>query len=181
MAPPRVTPFITFEEAAIRQAIAVCSGMPQFMWQLGAAVASLVRGGTATKADIRRGVSILVGNDSTDLPFRPYDVLEPLEHMLGLQGRREQDLLWLLLWRVANTSSLVADEAQQHFIIDQSLLELDDNDAWKQRLIALVNLDVLHIPRPGAFSFRVPIFAEGFRSPRQAQQFQVRRQRASVL
>jgi hypothetical protein len=181
VAPPRVTPFITFEEAAIRQAIGVCSGMPQFMWQLGAAAASLVRGGTATKADIRRGVSILVGNDLLDLPFRPYDVLEPLEHMLGLQGRREQDLLWLLLWRVANTSSLVADEAQQHFVIDQTMLELDDNDAWKQRLIALVNLDILNIPRPGAFSFRVPIFAEGFRSPRQAQQFQVRRQRASAL
>ena len=78
-----------------------------------AAAVSIVRGGTATKADICRGVSILVGNISVDLPFRPYDVLEPLEHMLGLQGRREQDLLWLLLWRVANTSSLVADEAQQ--------------------------------------------------------------------
>ena len=179
-APARVAPFITFEEVKTRRAIAVCSGMPQFMWQLGAA-AALAQVARLRRRDIRRGVSILVRNDSVDLPFRPYDVLEPVEHMLGLQGRREQDLLWLLLWRVANTSSLVADEAQQHFVIDQSLLELDDNDAWKQRLISLVNLGILDIPRPGAFSFRVPIFAEGFRSPRQAQHFQVRRQRASVL
>ena len=100
--------------------------------------------------------------------------------MLGIQGQREQDLLWLLLWRVAHSSSLIADEAQQNFIIDQSLLELDEPDGWKSRLLFLVDLEILEISRPSMYRFRVPIFAEGFRAARQEYSYRLRHQRAGA-
>jgi hypothetical protein len=178
VAPNCLTPYIQFDERAIQYAIRLCAGMPQFMWQVGAATAFLVRSGPATRADVRRAVTALVGDTSGKLPFRPYDVLEPLEYMLALQGAREQDFLWLLLWRIADASSLVAEQATQYFVLDQTLLELDNRDGWERRLLSLVELDILQMPKRSAYQFKVPIFAEGFRVPRNRQEYLVRRQRA---
>jgi hypothetical protein len=114
---------------------------------------------------------------SVDLPFKAYDVLEPLEYMLGLHGAREQDLFWLLLWRVAHASSLANEQVQQHFIVDQELLQIDNSEAWKSRLIALVDLNILEIPRPSMYRFRVPIFAEAFRATKHRHNYHVRLQR----
>src|SRR6202040_1890742 len=127
---------------------------------------AIVRSGPVTKADVRQGVSALLGERGIDLPFKAYEVLEPIEHMLGMEGPREQDLLWLLLWRVSNSSSLVVDEAQLNYIVDQSLLELDEFESWKSRVLSLVDLGILEMPRKSMYRFRVPIFAEGFRAPR---------------
>lgn len=179
IAPSRVVPFVTFEEPAVRYAMDLCGGMPQFMWQLGATVVSQVRGGPAFRADVRSAVSMLVGNSMEDLPFKPYDVLEPIEHMLKLQGRREEDLLWLLLRRVALNSSLTATEAS-HFLIEQTLLELDSREAWRRRLSQLVELDILNTPRPHSYSFKVPIFAEAFRSVRYQHDQSIRAQRVAL-
>ena len=180
VSPDKLAPYVAFAGEPVRYAIDMCAGMPQFLWQLGAATTAIVRSGPVTKADVRQGVSALVGGRSIDLPFKAYEVLEPIEHMLGLQGQREQDLLWLLLWRVANSSSLVVDEAQQSYIIDQSLLELDELEAWKSRLLSLVDLDILEMPRSSMYRFRVPIFAEGFRAPRQQHAYHLRHQRAGT-
>jgi hypothetical protein len=178
VAPNRLTPYIQFDDSAIQYAIRLCAGMPQFMWQVGAATAYLVRSGPATRADVRRAVTALVGDTSAELPFKPYDVLEPLEYMLALQGAREQDLLWLLLWRIADASSLVAEQAPQHFVLDQTLLGLDDRDCWEKRLLSLVELDILEMPKRSTYQFKIPIFAEGFRAPRNQQECLVRQQRA---
>ena len=177
VSPSRLASYIQFDETAIQYAIRLCAGMPQFMWQLGAATAFLVRSGPATRSDIRRAVTALVGDASNELPFKPFDVLEPLEHMLALQGARERDLLWLLLWRIAAASSLVAEEATQYLVLDQTLQELDSLERWKERLASLVQLDILEIPKPSAYQFKVPIFAEGFRARRNQQEYQVRLQR----
>ncbi|MFF0923242.1 hypothetical protein ACFYE8_26500 [Rhizobium leguminosarum] len=179
ISPDKLTPYMRFTGDPVRYAIDLCAGMPQFLWQLGAATSAIVRSGPVSKADVRQGVSVLVGERTLDLPFKAYEVLEPIEHMLGLQGQREQDLLWLLLYKVANSSSLVVDEAQQSFIIDQSLLELDEFEGWKQRLISVVNLSILEMTRPAMYRFKVPIFAEGFRALRQQQKYLVRHQRAA--
>lgn len=180
VSPDKLAPYVSFTGEPVRYAIEMCAGMPQFLWQLGAATTAIVRSGPVTKADVRQGVSALVGGRSIDLPFKAYEVLEPIEHMLALQGQREQDLLWLLLWRIANSSSLVVDEAQQSYIIDQSLLELDELEAWKSRLLSLVDLEILEMPRSSMYRFRVPIFAEGFRAPRQQHAYQLRHQRAGT-
>jgi len=137
----------------------------------------LVRAGPATRADVRRAVTLLVRDASGELPFQPYNILQPLEYMLDLQGGREPDLLWLLLWRIADVSSLVAEQAPQHFILDQTLLELDDGEHWKKRLLLLVELGILEMPKPSSYQFKVPIFAEGFRAPRNQQERNVRYQR----
>src|SRR5206468_5805083 len=142
---------------AIQFAISCSAGMPQFLWQIGAATAALVRSGPVTRSDIRRGITKIVG-DSRDLPFKAYDVLEPIEHMLGMYSAKEQDLLWMLLWRVANVTSLVAPHAQQHLIIDSSLLELDEQQAWIRRLLSLVALKILDLQGATTYSFHVPIF-----------------------
>jgi hypothetical protein len=150
------------------------------MWQIGAATAARVRSGPATKGDIRSSVVALVNHRSDDLPFRPYDVLEPIEHMLGLHKERERDLLWLLLRRVALHSSLANTQVARHFILDQSLLELDTKDGWSKRLALLVDLDILAVPQPQSYSFRVPLFAEAFRAVRNNHEQTVRLQRASL-
>jgi hypothetical protein len=180
VSPPKLAPYLDFGGDPVRYAIDMCAGMPQFLWQLGATIAAIVRSGPVTTSDVRHAVSALVGERSVDLPFNAYDVLEPIEHMLGLQGQREQDLLWLLLWRVANSSSLVVREAQQNFIVDQPLLELDELEGWRNRLLALVDLEILEMPRPSMYRFRVPIFAEGFRAQRQLHSYQMRLQRAAT-
>ena len=180
IAPDKLAPYMNFGGELVRYAIELCAGMPQFLWQLGAATSAIVRSGPVSKADVRQGLAVLVGERSIELPFKTYEVLEPIEHMLGLQGQREQDLYWLLLYRVANSSSLVVDEAQQSFIIDQSLLELDEFEGWKQRLISLCNLSILEMTRPAMYRFKVPIFAEGFRALRQQQKYLIRHQRAGT-
>ena len=202
IAPARVSPFVQFDDAAIHYAIRLCAGMPQFMWQVGAATTFLVRSGPATRADVRHAVSMLINGTSaylplksydvleplahaiseisTDLPFKPYDVLEPLEHMLALHGRQEADLLWLLLWEIANASSLVAEQAQEYFALNP-LLDIDnDSDAWRRRLRLLVELKILEMPNPrtSAYRFKVPICAEAFRAPHNRQENSIRRQRS---
>lgn len=180
ISPDKLAPYLSFSGEPVRYGIDMCAGMPQFLWQLGAATSANVRSGPVTKADIRQGVSSLVGGGVGDLPFKAYDVLEPIEHMIGLQGQRELDLLWLLLWRVANSSSLVVPQAQQSYIVDQSLLELDEFEGWKARLLALVDLEILEMPGPSMYQFKVPIFAEGFRAARQHHSYNMRHQRASI-
>ena len=180
ISPNKLAPYVGFTGEPVRYGIEMCAGMPQFLWQLGAATCAIVRSGPVTKADIRQAVSALVGGGVAELPFKAYDVLEPIEHMIGLQGQRELDLLWLLLWRVANSSSLVVPQAQQSYIVDQSLLELDEFESWKARLLALVDLEILEMPGPSMYQFKVPIFAEGFRAARQQHSYNMRHQRASI-
>jgi hypothetical protein len=84
VAPLRVSPFIQFDIDAVDYAIELCAGMPQFMWQVGAATACRIRSGPAVRGDIRAAVGALVDERQDDLPFKPYDVLEPLEHNLEL-------------------------------------------------------------------------------------------------
>ena len=106
-------------------------------------------------------------------------VLEPIEHMLKLQGGREEDLLWLLLRRIALNSSLAATEAN-HLLIEQALLELDSRAGWQKRLNQLVELDILTVPKAQCYSFKVPIFAEAFRSHRYQHEQLIRTQRAAL-
>lgn len=177
VAPNRLAPFVTFQDQAIQHAIDLCAGTPQFMWQVGAASAAMVRNGPITRVDVRQAVASLMDDRSTDLPFKPYDVLEPLEYMLGLHGKREQDLYWVLLWRAAFGSSLANEHVQQHFIVDAELLQIESAEAWRDRLLGLVELGILEIPRPSMYRFRVPIFAEAFRAPKHRHGYLVRLQR----
>lgn len=177
IAPARVAPFVQFEPTAIEYGINLCAGMPQFMWQLGAATVHAVRGGVALRSDVRSAVSALVDGDHTKLPFKSYDVLEPIEHMLSLQGDRERDLLWLLLRRVAQTSSLSALHAPWHFLIESQLLELDNKPSWNRRLQTLVELKILTAEANNSYRFKVPLFAEGFRAARADYDAEVRLRR----
>ena len=145
ISPPQVRPFVQFDSDAVAYGTTLCAGMPQFMWQIGAATAARVRGGPAVRGDIRSSVGALVNGRPDDLPFKPYDVLEPLEHMLSLQGERERDLLWLLLRRVALHSSLANIQVARHFIVDQTLLDLNSKENWNKRLRLLGELNVLTV------------------------------------
>lgn len=180
IAPQRVKPFVQFDQAAIEYAAQISAGMPLFMWQLGAATAALVRSGGANKTDVRRAVQALVLDDGITLPFKAYEILEPLEHMLGLRPEPEPDLLWMLLYRVANSTSLVAPEANVGFILDQTLLGVRDKDVWRKHLVDLTEIGILEIPKPGEYRFKIPIFAEGFRAPKQWGEFTLRHQRATI-
>ena len=180
IAPQRVKPFVQFDQAAIEYAAQISAGMPLFMWQLGAATAALVRSGRANKTDVRRAVQALVLDDGVTLPFKAYEILEPLEHMLGLRPEPEPDLLWMLLYRVANSTSLVAPEANVGFILDQTLLGVRDKDVWRKHLVDLTEIGILEIPKPGEYRFKIPIFAEGFRAPKQWGEFTLRHQRATI-
>lgn len=180
IAPVPVRPFVQFDADAIEYGVSLCAGMPQFMWQVGAAVAALVRGGPAVRGDIRSAVGALVNERGDELPFKPYDVLEPLEHMLSLHGSRERDYLWLLLRRVAINSSLANAQVSRHFIVEQTLLELDTKEEWNKRLRLLVELDILTVPQPQNYAFTVPIFAEAFRASRNNHEQSVRLQRVSL-
>lgn len=164
IAPARVKPYVEFDSSAIEYGVQLCAGMPQFMWQLGAATVFALRSGRALRSDVRAAVSALVDGDHTRLPFRSYDVLEPIEHTLGLQGDRERDLLWLLLRRVALTSSLSTLHTPRHFLIESQLLELDAKSGWNKRLQTLVDLKILIAESNGSYRFKVPLFAEGFRA-----------------
>ncbi|WLB53903.1 AAA family ATPase [Bradyrhizobium japonicum] len=177
VAPSRLAPFVSFQDQAIQHAIDLCAGTPQFMWQVGAASAAMVRSGPIARVDVRQAVASLMDDRSSDLPFKPYDVLEPLEYMLGLHGKREQDLYWVLLWRAAFGSSLANEHVQQHFIVDAELLQIESAEAWRDRLLGLVELGILEIPRPSMYRFRVPIFAEAFRAPKHRHGYLVRLQR----
>lgn len=179
VAPSRLAPFVSFQDQAIRYAIDLCAGTPQFMWQVGAASTAMVRSGLIARVDVRQAVASLMDDRYTDLPFKPYDVLEPLEYMLGLHGAREQDLYWILLWRAAFGSSLANEQVQQHFIVDAELLQIENADSWRDRLLALVELGILEIPRPSMYRFRVPIFAEAFRAPKHRHNYLVRLQRVA--
>lgn len=179
IAPQRVRPYVEFDQSAIQYAAEISAGMPLFMWQLGAATAALVRSGPARRTDVRRAVQALVFDDGS-LPFKAYEILEPLEHMLGLRPQPEPDLLWLLLYRVARSTSLVAPEANSGFIIDQTLLSVRDKDVWRQYLVSLTEIGILEIPRTGEYRFKIPIFAEGFRARKQWSEFTLRHQRATI-
>ncbi|TIT02462.1 AAA family ATPase [Mesorhizobium sp.] len=178
VAPNGVMPYIQFDRAAVEYARELCSGMPQFLWQVGATTSFQVRTGPAMRLDIRGAVATLVRGNA-DLPFKPYEILEPIDNMLGLEAPRERDLLWMLLYRVAQASSLAAPEAAIPFVIDQALLSLDGNLSWKQRLRSLVDLKVLRMDSPSAVRFEIPLFAEGFRAPRYWQEFNLRQQQVA--
>lgn len=178
--PARVSAFVRIEASAVSQGVELCAGMPQFMWQLGAATTWGVRGGSAVRADVRSAMNALIAGGRDDLPFQPYDVLEPIEHMLKLQGDREQNLLWLLLRRVATNSSLATVDAPRHFLVDQPLLDLDNREMWNKRLATLIDLDILIPVGNSSVRFAVPLFAEAFRSSRMEHEHAIRHQRVAA-
>jgi hypothetical protein len=180
IAPKPVSAFVEFDHDAIDHGVSLCAGMPQFMWQLGAATTWSIRGGEAHRSDVRSAMNALISGGRDGLPFQPYEVLEPIEHMLKLQGNREQDLLWLLLRRVAINSSLAVADAPRHFLLDQSLLDLDGRDVWNKRLSSLIELNILRPTGNSSVSFAVPLFAEAFRSSRMEHEYAIRLQRVSA-
>lgn len=179
IAPTMIAPYVQFEKNAIEYAFSLSAGMPQFLWQLGAATAHLVRSGPATRADVRTAVATLVGDGKVSLPFKSYEILEPIDSLLSLEGPRERDLLWMLLYRVADASSLIVEDAAIPFVIDASLLAIDDRTAWNKRLRTLIDLKILRMDSPTSVRFQVPLFAEGFRTPKNWQEFNIRLQQVS--
>ncbi|MDY4296319.1 MULTISPECIES: hypothetical protein [unclassified Xanthomonas] len=177
VSPVRITPFISFDKDAVEYAYDICGGMPQFLWQVGATVSHIVRSGNATRNEVRRAVAILTSHESASLPFKSYEILEPIDSVIGLEEERERDLLWMLLYRIAQSSSLIVEEAATAFVIDQTLLQLDDREAWKKRIAKLAELGVIKIPSSSTVAFLVPIFAEGFRSARNWQEYNIRQQK----
>lgn len=177
VSPTRVAPFIAFDKDAVDYAYDICGGMPQFLWQVGATVSHVLRTGNATRNEVRQAVSILTSYESANLPFKSYEILEPIDSIIGLEDERERDLLWMLLYRVAQSSSLIVEEAATAFVIDQNLLQLDDRETWKRRIAKLAELGVLKIPSLSSVAFQVPIFAEGFRSSRNLQEYNIRHQK----
>lgn len=180
IAPKGIEAFVQFDEPALSYARNLCAGMPQFLWQIGATTAFQVRTGTATRSDIRAAVTMVVGPERLKLPFRPYEILEPIDNMLSLESPRERDLLWMLLYRVAQASSLVAQDGALPFVIDQALLAVDDRSGWRKRLRTLVDLKVLRMESASSVRFQVPLFAEGFRAPRNWQEFNIRQQQVAI-
>jgi hypothetical protein len=178
--PRGVEQYIQFDSSAVEYAWRLCAGMPQFLWQVGAATAFQVRSGPVTRGDVRGAVTVLVGPERANLPFRPYDILEPIENMLSLELPRERDLLWMLLYRIAQASSLVVQNATIPFVIDQALLALDDRMGWTRRLGALSDLKLVRMETPSTVRFEVPLFAEGFRAPKNWQEYNIRQQQVGV-
>ena len=179
IAPNRIAPYVQFDQAAIDYAFNLCAGIPQFLWQIGAATAHLVRNGAASKTDIRVAVATLIGEGKASLPFKSYEILEPIDSLLSLEGGREGDLLWMLLYRVADASSLVVEDATILFVVDNSLMSVDDKAVWNQRLRALVDLKIIRMDSSSSVRFQVPLFAEGFRAPKNWQEFNIRLQQVS--
>jgi hypothetical protein len=180
VSPPGLAPFVQFDMAAIGYARNLCAGMPQFLWQIGATTSYLVRSGPATQADVRAAVAMLVGERKNSLPLKSYEILEPIESMLSLQPGKEPDLLWMLLFRIADASSLVAEDATIPFVIDQALTAIDDRAAWKRRLTALIDLKILRMSSQSSIQFEVPLFAEGFRAPKNWQEFHIKQQQVGI-
>jgi hypothetical protein len=180
VAPMRIAPFIDFTKESIKYALDLCAGIPQFLWQLGAATSHMVGSGTVNKNDIRAAVTTLVGESRSALPFKSYDVLEPVESMLSLAASRERDLLWILLYRVAQASSLVSLDASIQYVLDSTLRGIDDNQSWTRRLTALAELNVLRMESTHSIRFMIPLFAEGFRAPRHRQEYILRLHKVTI-
>ncbi|MFT8559954.1 MAG: hypothetical protein ABF719_08915 [Acetobacter sp.] len=180
VAPKQIENFIKFEDSAVEYAWELCAGMPQFLWQIGATTAFQIKSGIATRNDVRSAVAMLVGPDRARLPFKPYEMLEPIDSMLSLESPRERDLLWMLLYRVAQASSLAAPDAAIPFVIDQSLLAADDQTGWRRRLRSLVDLKALRMDSTSTVRFQVPLFAESFRAPKNWQEFNIRQQQVAI-
>ncbi|RYG89383.1 MAG: ATP-binding protein [Alphaproteobacteria bacterium] len=180
VSPQRLAPFIKFDDEAVVYALELCAGMPQFLWQIGAMTSYLVRSGSASRADVRMAVRHLVSEDKSELPFHSYEILEPIESMISLQPGHEPDMLWMLLYRVAAASSLVAPEAVFSFVVDANLEALDTRANWQSRLGTLVDLKILRMDSPRTIRFVVPLFGEGFRAPKNWQEFNLRHQKVST-
>lgn len=180
VAPNRIETYIKFEESAISYAWELCAGMPQFLWQIGATTSFRIKSGIATRNDIRSAVAMLVSPNRTQLPFKPYEMLEPIDSMLSLEATRERDLLWMLLFRIAQASSLAAPDAAIPVAIDQSLLAADDQTGWRRRLRTLIDLKTLRMDSTSTVRFQVPLFAESFRSPKNLQEFNIRQQQVAI-
>jgi hypothetical protein len=176
IAPKRVSAFIQFDPTAIEYAFSLCAGMPQFLWQVGATVAHLVRIGSATKRDVRLAIAALIGDNKSELPFKAYEILEPIDSILSLESLKERDLLWMLLYRIANASSLVAEDATIPFVIDHALASLDERSSWNRRLRSLVDLKILRMESASTIRFQVPLFGEGFRAKKHWQEYNARLQ-----
>ena len=139
VAPRGIETFVQFDAGAVEYAWSLCAGIPQFLWQVGATTALQVKSGPAGRRDIRAAVATLVGPDKARLPFKAYEMLEPIDSMLSLETPRERDLLWMLLYRVGQASSLALEDAALPFVIDQALVAADDRLSWKRRLATLVD------------------------------------------
>ncbi len=180
IAPKRIENYIKFEDSAVSYAWELCAGMPQFLWQIGATTSFQIRSGVASHNDIRSAVAMLVSPNRTHLPFKPYEMLEPIDSMLSLEAPRERDLLWMLLYRVAQASSLAAPDAAVPVAIDQSLLAADDQTGWRRRLRTLVDLKALCMVSSSTVRFQVPLFAESFRAAKNLQEFNIRQQQVAL-
>lgn len=180
VAPRGIEAFVQFDSGAVEYAWSLCAGIPQFLWQVGATTALQVKSGPAGRSDIRAAVATLVGPDKARLPFKAYEMLEPIDSMLSLETPRERDLLWMLLYRVGQASSLALEDAALPFVIDQALVAADDRLSWKRRLATLVDLKVLRMDTSTSVRFRVPLFAEGFRAPKNWQEFNIRQQQVAI-
>lgn len=180
VSPQRLAPYIKFDDEAVAYALELCAGMPQFLWQIGAMTSYLVRSGSASRADVRMAVRHLVSEDKSELPFHSYEILEPIESTISLQAGHEPDMLWMLLYRVAAASSLVAPEAVFSFVVDANLEALDSRAGWQSRLGTLVDLKILRMDSPRTIRFVVPLFSEGFRAPKNWQEFNLKHQKVSA-
>lgn len=86
----------------------------------------------------------------------------------------------MLLYRIANASSLVAEDATVPFVIDHALASLEERSAWNRRLRALVDLKILRMDSSSTIRFQVPLFAEGFRAKKYWQEYNIRLQGVAV-
>jgi hypothetical protein len=113
---------LTDLEVALDSPGQLLAKLPHEMRARGNAVRRDPNHGRTVVAAVRRKPEILCSPTQLSPPrSRPH------------RNRREPkpDLLWLLLWRIADVSSLIAEQAPQHFVLDQTLLELDDTDPGK--------------------------------------------------
>lgn len=178
VAPIRVGDYIKFEKSAIQYAIDLCAGMPLFMWQVGALTSHLVKSGTARQGDVKRAVEIIVNGLPNNL-FSAYDPLTPIEYDISLEPDNEPDFLWLLLYKIAKSSSLINPIAAKFTSIDQELTSLDVEKSWSDRLSKLIELKLIVPVDKASIKFMVPIFAHGFRASKNYENFRTREQRVS--
>ena len=179
VAPTRIRDYIEFEKSAIEFAIELCAGMPLFMWQVGALTSHLVKSGVARKGDVKRAVEMIVNGIPHNLFSSSDQLLTPIEFDIALEPDKEPDYLWMLLYKIAKSSSLINPIAARFTSIDQELISMDAEKAWSDRLSRLIELKLIVPVNKSSFKFMVPIFAHGFRANRNYENFRTREQRVS--
>ena len=176
IAPNKVRGYVNFDRSAIEYAIELCAGLPLLMWQVGALTTYLVKGGRAQKPDVRRAIELLVSGQK--IFFETYNVMVPVEFDIELEPDLEPDFLWMLLYKIARSSSLNNPKASKFMAIDQTLKSIEPSEKfWTKRLSRLIDLNVIVAENKAEVSFAVPIFAHCFRADKNFEKFNVREQR----